>query len=127
VEAVRRFRRFTVLGALALTLGLAVLAYPWSPPVAKGLVLGGTAGIVTFWMLARRFELLATTRPDALQSATFRWGIARMAVYAVALGVAFPLDPDHHAFIAAALGLFIVRVVAVFLGVTGLDQPPEAG
>lgn len=127
MEAVRRFRRFTVGGALGLTAALAALAWAWSPPVAQGLLLGGGAGTVTFWMLARRFELLATTRPGALQSATFRWGFARMVIYAAALGAAFPLDPDHHAFIAAALGLFIVRVVAVFLGVTGLDQPPDAG
>lgn len=125
MEAVKRFRRFAVLGALGLTMALAVPTALWSAPAAKGLVLGGAAGTLTFWMLARRFEVLAAARPEALQGASFRWGFARMAVYAVALGVAFPLDPDHHAFIAAALGLFIVRIVAVFLGVTGLDQPPE--
>lgn len=106
-------------------MALTVVGYYFEPAIGLGILLGGTAGIITFWMLALRVEQFAQTQPEKLQSATFRWALTRLVVYAIALGVAFQLDDQQHGFIAAALGIFIIRFVAIFLGATGLDQPRE--
>jgi hypothetical protein len=125
VEAVRRFRRLSAALAAVLTLVLAGAGYFFEPAIGLGVLLGGVAGIATFWMLALRVEQFAQTQPEKLQSATFRWALMRLVVYAFALGLAFQLDDKQHGFIAAALGIFIIRFAAIFLGATGLDQPRE--
>lgn len=125
MEAVRRFRRLSVSLALLLTLILAGGAYFIEPAIAGGLILGGVSGAMTFWMLAVRVERLVLTEPEKMQSATFRWTLTRLLVYAAALGLAFQLDDKQHAFIAATLGIFIIRIVAIFVGVSGLDQSRE--
>ena len=116
----------TVRVTLLLTLLAAVVAYLFSPVVAKGLLAGSIAGTLSFWVIALRTEKLASTHENLVQFPGFRWVIFRMGVFGVTLWWAYHLDT--HAFsglISAAIGLFVVRFVAAFFGLTGLDLAPQ--
>jgi len=118
----RRFKKAAVGGTLALTIAGAFVLYPYDVPVAKGFVLGSVAGVAGFWSLAQRLEKLASTGMNKVQSAAFRWALLRMVIYALALGWAYSLDPDRmYALLAGVIGLFSIRVVLIFLALTGLD------
>ena len=125
METVRRFRSWVVRLALAFTAASAGVAYPWNAVLAKGLLLGGIASILGFWLVTRNAEV-ANPPEDGVKSRPRKWlsirAAARMAVYALALIVARNLDPLHlYGFFGAAAGLMVVRVAVAVVGVTGWD------
>lgn len=126
MEVSRRFRLTFVRIGLPL-LGIAAgIAYAIDPVAAHGLLLGGLAGLVGFWMMARSLEKLALDRPEKLQFAVLRWTFVRMGLYAAAFIRAFTLDrEDYHGLLGAVAGFLVIRAVLIYLGVTGRDLAPQ--
>jgi hypothetical protein len=115
-----------VRGAIFLTLVVAIIAYPFDEVVAKSLVGGGLTGILAFWIEALRTEKLAKLGADKVKSFAYRWAFVRMVLYAVALVWAHTLDRDStRGLLSACVGLFIIRLVIIILGITGLDLSKE--
>lgn len=124
MEPVRRLRRLAVFSALGLSVLAAGIAFIFDRVVAQGILLGGFAGVLPFWIMAFRLEKLASNAPDIIELFSFRWSFFRLLIYALALGRAYFLDPETaHGLIAAVGGLFVLRVVLIFLAFTGLDLP----
>ena len=125
MEPLKRFRLMTVRVTLLLTLVAAVVAWRFNPVVAKGLLAGSIAATLVFWIIALRTEKLALAHRDPVKSCGLWWVIFRMGVFGVTLGWAYHLDTyAYSGLISAAIGLFVVRFVAAFFGLTGLDLPP---
>ena len=112
---------------MAITLVLAIAVYPLvGRPASIGLLLGGLAGTLVFWVTAQKMEKLATKNSNAVYSVPMTWRVAGMAVYALVLVRAYTLDREGlSGLIAAAVGLFLIRIAMVALGLTGLDLPRE--
>ncbi len=127
--------------SLSLTGVAAVLAVLFDVVVAKGVLLGGLASVLGFWIVARETDR-ATREPlleggknevetpgtDGLESAPPRvtlprkWFALRMLLYTGALVKGYSLDPVYlRGFAAAAVGLMVVRLVVTVVGVTGWD------
>lgn len=116
---------------LSLLLSLiiaAILYFAVDPISAQGLLIGGIAGTLAFWILSIRVQKFASNPSAKVKLTTLRWSALRYCVYGVALARAYYLDTEtYHAFIAAALGLLIIHVVLVFLAFTGLDMRGKEG
>lgn len=127
MESLVKFRLFAVRIALGITLLAAVLCYPLFGRAASiGLLLGGLAGVLVFWVTARRVEKVAQQGTDMISSVPLTWRFAGLLVYAIVLARAYTLDREGlSGLIAAAVGLFMIRIAAIVLGVTGLDLPGE--
>ena len=122
MEPLRRMRLMAVQLALTLTVAAGGVAFLFDKTVALGLLMGGVAGVVAFWIVAVWAEKLATASKRGVYLHTVRWSLIPLILYAVALWRAYLLDPETmRGLFAAAAGLFIVRLVVVFLGLTGLD------
>ena len=121
------FRIFAVRISLALTLITAIVLYPLFGHVASvGLLLGGVAGTVVFWITARQLEKLAIQFGNAVYSVPVKWRILGLAVYAAALIRGYTMDKENLVgLFSVAAGLFMIRVAMVILGITGLDLPKE--
>lgn len=105
-----------------LTLLFAVAAYFINPIAAKGLVLGAIGGILGFWIIAVRIEKLATIDPDKVRFSALTWSTFRFALYAIVLVRAHFLDREtHHGLLGALIGVFIIRIVLMYMGLTGVD------
>ena len=112
----------TVLTTLVLSAAAGYFGYA----AAMGVLMGGLAGALAFWILAWRVSKVATEGLAKVSSTAFRWMLFRMALYALVLYRAHVLDPDSHTgLLGAALGLLIVHAVMAILGVTGLDLKQE--
>ncbi len=129
MEPLRRFRLMTVRVTLLLALVAAAIAYVFSPVVARGLLAGSIAGTLSFWITALRTEKLALAQKNPVRSFGLKSVIFRMGVFGVTLWWAYHLDTHAYlGLISAAIGLFVVRFVAAFFGLTGLDlAPPGPG
>jgi len=115
-------RLIAVQLGLALTVAAAGVSYLFDRTVALGLLMGGVAGVVAFWIVAVRVEKLASGPKRSVYSFSFRWSLIGLAIQAIALWRAFLLDRETmRGMLAAAAGLFIIRLVVAFLGFTGLD------
>jgi len=122
VETLRRMRLMAVQLALALTVAGGGVAFLFDKTVALGLLMGGVAGVVAFWIVAVWTEKLATAAKPGVYLRAVRWSLIRLVIYALTLWRAYLLDPETmRGLFAAAAGLFIIRLVVVFLGLTGLD------
>lgn len=116
-------KRMRVLGggvvAVLVVLGAGTTAW-FDVTVALGLLLGGAAGIVAFWLLAVRVARMAETGGTEQHLFSFRGTLVRLAIYTVALGIALALDRErYHGLIAAVAGLLLMRpalVIVVFAG-----------
>lgn len=121
---IKRFRYF----AVGLSLGATVVSVSVSfllglRIIGMGLLYGGLAGTVTFWILAYRVQKFAEQDPHAIQSEVYRWTFVRLVIYGVALYRAYTLDTiTYHGLFAALAGLFIIRLVLTVLAVTGWDK-----
>lgn len=123
---VRRFRLFAVRTALMLTVVAALIAYRFDPVASKGLLLGGLAGILSFWVMATRLEKLASIPQRKVKFAALRWTALCLLLYGVVMYKAFTLDSERfHGLMGAVLGIFIIRFVQIFLGFTGIDLSPD--
>jgi uncharacterized membrane protein len=86
--------------------------------------MGGVAGTLAFWLTAMRLERVANSGQGKLKWPTVRLSVFSIVIYAVTLWRANALDPTGvTGLLAAAGGLFIVRLVVIVLGITGWDQP----
>ena len=127
LESLATFRLFAVRIAMMLTVVAAIVIYPLFGRAASiGLLMGGVAGALVFWITARRLEKVARQGSNMLISVPPTWRLVGFMVFALVLARAYTLDREGlSGLIAAAVGLFIIRLAAVALGVTGLDLPKE--
>lgn len=115
-------RRMAVAVALAALFAAALIAVFFSRIVAQGLLLGGIAGVLAFWIQSLRVEKLARATPDKVEFAIVKWTFFRMFLYAVTLWRAYLLDRESmHGLLAAVAGLFFIQFALIFLAFTGLD------
>ena len=123
MEIVKRFRLMAVGISLAILLPAALgVFFVFDAVVAQGLLLGGFAGMLAFWLLAVRLEKFASLPANKVQSTAIKWTFIRLAIYALALGQAFYIDPERkYGLLAGVAGLFTIRLVMIFLALTGLD------
>ena len=123
METFRRFRLIAVRLSLMLTMVSAAAVYMmFGKIVAHGLLLGGVAGTLLFWITAVRTEKLAKTSSKRLKWGTSSLVILKYMVFSVALWHSYNLDKaTMRGFIASALGLFIINFVLLILGLTGFD------
>ena len=120
------FRLMTVRISLGITILFAGLAWFLDETVAKGILAGGLAGIISFWIISLRLEKVALNTPSKVQSASVWMTFPRLCLYLVTLWWAYTLEPNGWAgFLGAAGGLFIIQVVQVILGLTGWDLKQE--
>lgn len=115
-------RLFVVRSSLLATLGCGAVLLLLDPVLAKGLVLGGLARTLTFWIMARDVVQVENLSASRLK---FRIQIGfalRMLVYTLVLVKAYSWDTEHvHGFFAAAAGLMIVCLMIAIAVVTGRD------
>lgn len=122
-------KRMRVLGsgvAAALVALSAGTAAWFDARVALGLLLGGSAGIVSFWLLAVRVARMAQAGTAAEPFFTLRGTLLRLAIYAVTLGTALALDSErYYALIAAVAGLLLMRPALMVVVFAGLRKRPD--
>jgi hypothetical protein len=101
---------------------LAALALLVSRNATQGVLLGGIAGILGFWIMASRLEKLAIMNPQKVQFAALTLTSVRFLLYGAVFYKAFTLDQDsYHGLLGALVGFLAVRYTLVFVGVTGKD------
>jgi hypothetical protein len=112
------FARATLSGTLLVTLAAAALAWQWNASVAKGIVVGGVAGALGFWMMARSASTLTSIPKEDIPLRVYRWTFGRIVIYGLALYLAYSIGPvGNHALFGAAGGLFVARVVMLVAGI----------
>ena len=123
----RHFRLLIVRLSLIATGIFALALYFWvDSPSARGMLMGGIGSTVTFWIMARQVEKLASIPPERLQLATYRWTFIRLFVYAFVLYGAYRLDTEtYHGLMGALGGLLLHRAIIIFVAATGLDLKQE--
>lgn len=122
LDPLKQFRLMTVKLSLILIVLAAGSALVFDWIVAQGFLLGGLAGVIAFWILARTVEKFASIPKEKLQSYSFRLTLVRLVIYALVLYRAYTLDEETwHGLLAAVAGLLITRVVIIFLAITGHD------
>lgn len=129
-----RLTRVTLAGTTVATAAAAAVTWQWDIAAAKGIAIGGFAGALGFWMIARRARLLPSIPKEEIPFRVYRWTFSRIFIYACALFFAYLIDPGgRHALLGAAGGLFIARVVLLFAAVAewrrrdGASVNPPAG
>ena len=126
-EVVPRFRRVVLglsLAAIAVCAGLALLA---DKAAAQGVMLGGLASVLGFEIAVRTFRF-ANTPGDKVKFTPSIWWLIRILAYAAALVKSYNLDTtQYHGLFGAIVGLFIVRVVVMVVGITGVDLKKAFG
>ena len=122
METVKRFRLMAVRLALLLTLLAGAVALAFDVRVTKGILLGGLGGVLAFWITAVGVEKLATLPPGKVKFSVYKWTVIRLIIYAAVLVRAYTIDAGSmHALWGAVGGIFVIRIVVLFLGLTGLD------
>ncbi len=123
MELLKAFRLAVVRYTLVVTLIAAFGAWFWSPVVSKGLLMGGMAGALGFWITGRNIQKLASPDGAPLQSFAVKWTFIRLLFYALAIYKGFTLDREHHyGLLAAVIGIFIVQIVMITLAFTSLGN-----
>ena len=119
----RRFRLTAVRYSFAMTVVAAIGASYWSRIAVQGVLLGALAGILGFWIMAVRLEKVATTQPEKIHFFALTWSMVRFLLYGAVLLRAHFLDRNSlHGIIGAVVGIFIIRFVLMYLGITGVDR-----
>jgi hypothetical protein len=127
MRTLARFRLLAIRLTLLLTFLAAGVAYAFDPVVSKGILAGGIAGAVAFWLNVRNAEKLAFMPRAKVNSAVYRATLIRMGLYALAFYWAFTLDRDTmYGLLAALAGMFVIQIVLIFLGLTGFDLREES-
>lgn len=113
-----KWRAFGV--ACALTGVGMVVALGFAPLVGMGIILGGTAGVAGYWLLAHSLWRLSEAPSERLSVQLHRSLYRRLILYAAALIPAYFLDRTHlHAFAGAVGALLASRYILLFLGIRG--------
>jgi hypothetical protein len=122
-EPLKRFRLLAVRLTLVITIVVAGLTWFFDSIAAQGILLGGFAGVLGFWIIATRLEKVARINPEKVHFAALTWSMYRFALYGIVLYKAFSLDPDtYHGILGGVIGIMMIRFVLVIVGVTGLDK-----
>lgn len=122
METLKHFRLMTVRLSLLITAVAGFALLPFNRPAGLGVLLGGIAGVLGFWLMAVRLEKVATRPAEKVKLFAYRWTAIRMAIYALALYRAYTLDRERlHGLLGAVGGLLIIRVVLIVVGLTGFD------
>lgn len=123
LEPIRRFRLMAVRGTVLLTAIVAVAAYLYDPRAGQGVLLGGIAGVLGFWIIAVRLEKIVLQNPEKVQFAALTLSTLRFALYGVVLYKTFTLDRENYTgLIGGVIGIMLIRFVLVVVAVLGLDQ-----
>jgi hypothetical protein len=123
VDTLKTFRLAVVRYTLLLTFAATGIAWIWSSVVAKGLLMGGMAGAVGFWITGRNIQKLASPETAQVQSFAIKWTFVRLLLYALAIYRAYTLDREHYyGLLAAVIGIFFVQAVMIGLAFTSLGN-----
>jgi hypothetical protein len=123
LEPIRRFRLMAVRGTVLLTAIVAVAAYFYDPLAAQGVLLGGIAGTLGFWIIAVRLEKIVLQKPQNVKVAALTMSTLRFAMYGAVLYKTFSLDRENYVgLIGGVIGIMLIRLVLVVVAVFGLDQ-----
>lgn len=126
MKGARRFRLSVVRYSVVFTALLGMVAYYFNSTVGLGILIGGVAATLGFWIFAWKMEKLASQPKDNVQSYVLRWSGVRYILFGAALYRGYTLDPDSMGGLLGAVGgIFIIRFVTIFFGVTGLDLKEE--
>ncbi len=126
MNVLKRFRLLTVRLTLLLSVVAAAITYAISVAVAKGVLAGGITGALGFWVNAVQAEKLASMTKKQVHSAVYRWTFIRMGLYALTFYWAYRLDPESlRGILGAVGGFFIVQIVLIGIGLTGIDLKEE--
>lgn len=89
--------------------------------------MGGLAGVLAFWLLAKQAEGLTEIDKRRIKGVTYRWQLLRLGLYGLVFWKAYRFDPEtYHGLIGAAAGICVMQfAVPIFLGVTGCDLPKD--
>lgn len=122
MESLNNFRVAVARYTLLLSLACAAGAWPLDPNISKGVLLGGFAGTLGFWITARNLGVLTTPGAEGLEAYAVKWSLVRLLCYGAAISVAYSFDRErYHGLIAAVFGILLVQIVMVgraFLGPT---------
>lgn len=114
LESLKEFRLTVTRFTLLLAVAGATASWPMSPVAAKGILMGGLAGTIGFWITARNVGVLATPGAEKIELYAFKWTLVRLAFYALAVYKGYTLDPErYHGLIAAVIGIFLVQAVMI--------------
>ena len=123
-DPVSRFRVTAVrLSMFFIMVMTAIAFFAFNTIVAQGVLLGGIAGVLGFWIIAIRLEKVLRENPSKVQFASLTWSFYRYALYGVVLYKAFKLDIEtYHGLLGALAGIFVIRFVLMYLAISGRDQ-----
>ena len=129
LRPLRRFRTAAVRLSLLVTIVMAAMAYVFvDAAAAQGVLLGGLAGILGFWIIAVRLEKLATIARGKVHFAALTWTSLRFLLYGAALIRAYMIDREElHGMLGSVAGILVIHFVMIFMGLTGLEMPRAAG
>ena len=121
METITRFRSMVLRYAVIMICLTGIVALLISVTLAKGVLLGGGAGLLAFALLVRNAKL-ANGAGDRVPSRLRLWLTVRMAWYAAVLFKAYGLDTVRlRGLIGAVIGLLLIRVAISLVGITGWD------
>lgn len=129
LKPLRRFRTAAVRLSLFIVIVMGVAAYVLvDADGAQGVLLGGIAGVLGFWIIGVRLEKLATIAPGKVHFAALTWTSLRFLLYGVALTRAYMIDREElHGLLGAVAGILVIHFVMIFMGLTGMEMPRAAG
>lgn len=123
MEPLVTFRVAVARYTLLLAFVGAAATWPYDPNASKGLLLGGFAGVIGFWITARNLGTLTTPGAEKLELYAFKWALVRLACYGAAISLAFTFDRErYHGLIGAVAGIFLVQIVMVGRALLGRKQ-----
>ena len=129
LRPLRRFRTAAVRLSLLIMMVMAAAAYMLvDAAAAQGVLLGGIAGVLGFWIIGVRLEKLATIARGKVHFAALTWTSLRFLLYGAALIRAYMIDREElHGMLGAVAGILVIHFVMIFMGLTGLEMPRAAG
>lgn len=129
LRPLRRFRTAAVRLSLFIVIAMGVAAYVLvDADAAQGVLLGGIAGVLGFWIIGVRLEKLATLASEKVNFAALTWTSLRFLLYGAALTRAYMIDREElHGLLGAVAGILVIHFVMIFMGLTGMEMPRAAG
>lgn len=123
LQPLKQFRLLAVRLTLLVTVVVSTIAWFFNPIAAQGVLLGGLAGVLGFWIIAIRLEKVVRLNPEKVQFAALTWSAYRFALYGAVLYKTFTLDKEtYHGLIGGLMGIMLIRFVLFVVGATGMDR-----
>ncbi len=129
LRPLRRFRLAAVRLSLLVTMVMATAACLFvDGAAAQGVLLGGVAGVLGFWIMGVRLEKLANIAPGKIYFSALTWTSLRFLLYGAALTRAYMIDREElHGLLGAVAGILVIHFVMIFMGLTGIEMPSADG